>query len=420
MASLAVLLIMLGCGAYQYFKGTIFKALATIIIAICASIVAFGFFEQLAEFFISRGSNSRYPAIVPWAQPLCFALLFILTFSILQTLAMQLTKQPVDFGFIPECIGRVVCGIFLGLILSGLLLTTLAMAPLPNKYPYQRFDEANPDPESPNKVMPNADGFTAGWFALVSRGSFRTISNPRSFAVLHPDFLDQLYLNRHNDSGNVPKICDSQAIDIPTKNGAWYTPAAGIKDADGKPITLSSGHRLAVVRVGIKRSAITDAGKFTLSQLRLICKQDVSTQGRYVGKGKNAYPIGYFSGQKQIQTKKLSEQITIERTDFSSEEMRKYIDFAFGVPNDYTPVLLEFKLNCVAEIRKVVSSDQAPPIVPFVERSGSKKDDTKTNYKPRRPDYSPSRQDSPTDSSKRGTGLTLTRPIAPIGLDDEE
>lgn len=427
MATLAVLLIMLGCGAYQYFKGTIFKAFATIIIAICASIVAFGFFEQLADFFISRGSNSKYPAIVPWAQPSCFALLFILTFSILQTLAMQFTKHPVDFGFIPECIGRVVCGIFLGLILSGLLLTSLAMAPLPNKYPYQRFDAANPDPESPRKVLLNADGFTAGWFSLVSRGSFCPISSPRSFAVLHPAFLDQLYLNRHNDSGSVPLFTSKDSLDMPAvrqdgkpvkpdQKVTWYAPAAGLKDQDGKQITPPAGYDIIVVRTGIKRK--TDSGKFTLSQLRLTCKQKDSAQGRYAGKAKNAYPIGYYSGQNRIRTKKLSEQITV---DFGSET-KKHIDFAFEVPDDYTPVLLEFKLNSIAEVPEPLPANQAPAPLPFVEQTRTDKDTKKTDapYKPSTPDYSPSSQDSSTDSSRRGTGITLTRPIAPVGLDDTE
>ena len=44
MASLAVVLIILGCAAYQYFKGTFVRAFATIIIAICASVAAFAFF----------------------------------------------------------------------------------------------------------------------------------------------------------------------------------------------------------------------------------------------------------------------------------------------------------------------------------------------------------------------------------------
>jgi len=123
MASLAVVIIILGCGVYQYFKGTFVKAVATIIIAICAGIAAFGFFEVLANVFISRGETGRFLSIVPWAQPLSFALLFIIVFGALQTGMMFLTREPVDLGFMPERVGRVVCGFFLGLLLSGFLFS---------------------------------------------------------------------------------------------------------------------------------------------------------------------------------------------------------------------------------------------------------------------------------------------------------
>ena len=167
MAGLVVVLIILGCAAYQYLKGTLVKAFAAIVITICASVAAFAYFELLANVFVSRSDDSRFLSIAPWAQSLSFVLLFVLAFAILQTITIYLTRQPVDFGLWPERIGRIVCGIFLGLILSGLLLTALAMAPLPSKWPYQRFDQTSPDTEKPGKVLLNTDGFATGWFSIV-------------------------------------------------------------------------------------------------------------------------------------------------------------------------------------------------------------------------------------------------------------
>lgn len=411
MASLVVVLIILGCAAFQYFKGTVVKAFATIIIAICASIVAFSYFEALANIIISRSSSGRLLSIVPWAQSLCFGLLFILTFAILQTVAFQLTRKPVDLGFLPERIGRVICGIFLGLILSGLLLITLGMAPLPNNYPYQRFDGTNPAVQRPNKVLLNPDGITAGWFSLLSKGSFRAIRNPRSFAMLHPAFLDQIFLNRHNDSDDIPLLTSTESIDVQSKNSAWYAPAEDFKDADGNPITPKSSHSLVIIRMGIRKNAIKDAGKFTLAQLRLICKQKAYAKGTLEGKGINVYPIGYISGKNQIQTKKLSELITVVRDDFGTES-RKYIDFAFDVPNDHMPVLLEFKLNTIVEVPPPVSADQAPPVMPFIASSGSKTD----TQKPDNP-TNPQNRTETTPNRRRGLsdlGRSLT------GLDSDE
>ena len=366
MDSLLILLIILGCAVYQYFKGTLVKAFATIIITVCVSVVAFGYFEVLANVFVSRGGNSRFPSLVPWAQPLCFALLFIVVFGILQTLAMQLTRKPVDLGFLPERIGRVVCGIFLGLMLSGLLLTFLVMAPLPNKYPYQRFDQGKPDTEKPNKALLNADGFVTGWFIIISSGSF---SGKKSFATLHPNFLDQVFPNRHSADDDVSIITSSQAIKIP-KKAVWPAPQ-GLKDSNGQPVPLKTGHNLTIVRVGIKKSALQDAGKFTLSQLRLICKPKGYTKDPLTGKGRNVYPIGYLKAADQIE---VSSRIQIERDDFERDALQKEIDFVFRVPNDFEPVLVEFKLNNIAQIPRsaIVSADQAPPPALFTQTSKSK------------------------------------------------
>ena len=362
MAALVVLLIVLGCGAYQYLKGSIFEAVTTIMITILASAVAFGFFEMLADYFISKGTESK---IVPWAQSLCFVLLFVVAFAILQTAGMQLAKKKVDFGVLPERIGRPILGAFMGLLISGLLLTALAMAPLPNKYPYQRFDARNPKASSPSKVFLNVDGFAAGWFSMLSKGSFSAIRNPQSFGAIHADFLDQLYLNRHNDSDEISLVVKPDSVSVPSKEGAWDARPGEIKDSEGKAVTPPTGHGIVVVRMEMLKKAVSKAGKFTLGQVRLICEEKGSS-GRA---GINLYPIGYFSGVNEITTKKVLEKITLERNHFANTEVKKPLDFAFEVPNDYTPIALEFKQNCIMQVPRVVSADQAPPVSPFVEKS---------------------------------------------------
>lgn len=362
MASSFVVLIILGCVTYQYLKGTLVKSFAAIITTICASVVAFGYFEILAGVFISRSGNTRHPAMVPWAQPLCFILLFVLTFAILQTIAAQLTRKPINLGFIPERIGRVIGGIFLGLILSGLLLTALAMAPLPNKYPYQRFDRSNPDAENPGKAFPSADGFATGWFNIISSGS---LSGKRSFATLHTDFLDQLFLNRHNIADDISIVTSSNAIEVPRKKAAWPAPE-DLKDSDGRPVSPKSGHSLTIVRVGIKKTAVKDGGKFTLSQIRLVCNKK-NSKNPLAGRGKGIYPVGYLKTANQLQEKRLNDQIEVKIGDFTGKV--KYIDFAFHVPDDSIPVLVELKQNSIAEVPPPVTAEQAPPAMPFIQLS---------------------------------------------------
>lgn len=389
LASLSVVIIILVCAVFQYFKGTFVRAFATIIIAVCAIVAAFGFFEVLANVFISRGADSRFLALVPWAQMLCFALIFIVVFGTLQTGVIFLTRQPIDLGFLPERIGRVVCGIFLGLLLAGFLLTAVEMAPLSNKYPYERFDG-----NRHKKVLLNADGFATGLFSIISRGS---LSGKRSFATIHPDYLDQLYLDRQI-SGTSLLTSKSPAISVPSKQAVW--PASEslneqvvqlvselnrqgkLKDElTGKLISMppiSDNYQPTIVRVGIKRSALStkdkiNGGAFILPQLRLICKQQGYGEDPLAGAGINIYPIGHLKAADQIQ---VSTAIEIERDDFEGNAREKWIDFVFCVPRDYVPVLVEFKQNSIVEIAKraIVTADKAPPPALFTQTSKDNND----------------------------------------------
>lgn len=364
MAGLAVLLIILGCAAYLYLKGTLIKAFLAVIIAICASVVAFNYFEALANVLISRSVDSRFSALAPWAQALSFVLLFVLVFAILQTIASQLTREPVTFTDLPERIGRVICGMVLGMMLSGILLTALAMAPLPNKYPYQRFDPTDPNPEKPNKVLLNADGFATGWFNIISRGSF---SGKQSFTIIHPDFLDQHFLNRHSIGEKIPIFAQPEAIQVQRKNAVWFAPEElDLKRADDPNVSVEpkSGYNLIFVQVGIKQER-KKATTFTPSQIRLVCKRKTDQRDLITGKARNIYPIAYLRTADQLDFKKLNEQIILQAADF--EHGVKWIDLAFYMPINSVPVLLEFKQNNIVRLPSVVSAEQAPPAQPFLK-----------------------------------------------------
>jgi len=372
-ANLSVLVIIAGCAAYQYLKGTVVKAFATIIITICASVAAFGYFELAARLLAGYA-----PSVATWAQLLSFVLLLVVVFAILQTALSQLIRQPIDLGTWPERVGRIGCGIVLGVLVSGLALTALQMAPLPIEYPYERFGPAR------QKVLLNADGLAAGLFSLLSKGSF---GGKASFAALHPDYLDQLFLNRLFIGENIPIVTDSDAIDVPAKAAAWPAPDAirnhvedQLSGLDSlqmpgrrtKPLLLpgwqKGDHDLTVVRIGINRKALkpntpADAGLFALPQLRLICKEKSSAQNPLAGNGINIYPIGHLKSANELQTSLL---IQLTNTDFGEQTRAKYIDFVFCVPRGFVPALVEFKLNSVAEVPPPVPADQAPQVMPFV------------------------------------------------------
>lgn len=371
MANLVVLLIVLGCAAYQYQKGKLVKSFATLIIAICAGAVAFGYFEILAGLIISRGSEGVFASVAPWAQPACFVLLFIVTFAVLATVSDQLTRQAADFGDLAEPVGRVVCGIVLGFILSGLLLTALALAPLPAKYPYERFDHANPNSEKPSRIFLNADGFMTGLFNIMSKGSLSAISEKKSFAMLHCDFLDQAYLNRHNIADSISLNTTTEAIQAPTKKAVWPAPD-GLKDSNNRAVPRKTGYELMIVRVGIKRSEVRQAGAFTLSQLRLVCKPKGNVRNALGGRGRSVYPVGYLKTADKLQTTRLTDRIELSQGDFMGTV--RWIDFAFFVPNGFVPALVEFKQNNIAQLPAPVAADQAPPAASFIQLSNCVED----------------------------------------------
>jgi hypothetical protein len=436
MASIGVLLIILGCAVFQFFKGSIVRAVATIIIAVFASFVAFGFFETLAEVLIKRGNSDSMVSLVPWAQALSFLLLFVLVFAVLQTAIVQLTRMKPDLGLLPERIGRPILGIILGLVVSGNLMTCLAIAPLPSQYPYERYDPRRIQVDNPKKVLLNADGFVTGLFGVISNGSF---SGKRSFAGLHPNYLDQLYLNRLDSDVSIVSG-SSPAIEVPRDKAVWPASEALRTQIDelnsqgklarvpGKP---KSSDKLTIVRVGIKRNAVSaepkiNAGVFTLSQLRLICKRAGSDGNPLAGKGQNAYPIGYLTGANEIGT---NFKITIRPNDFTDNSSTKNIDFVFAVPGGFTPILVEFKLNSVVQIPAgaiVTDASQAPSPVFFTQSSASEEENPRPsgtqqqNSSNRRGQGRSRSQESNGNPPRQNRAQRLTESVTGGQLDDDQ
>ncbi|MFC1780885.1 hypothetical protein ACFLZ8_01295 [Planctomycetota bacterium] len=321
MASIIILLIIIACAVVQYLKNTSVNAFISIILSIIAGIVAFGYFEFVSGILIQKGDDGLFAAIASWAQSLSFLLLFVLIFGSLQTAVVFLTKEnKIEFDLLPEMIGRVVCGIILGLFISGYFLTFLTISPLPAKFPYGRFDASSVQLDSPKKAFPNTDGLVTGLFGIVSKGS---LSGKNSFSDLHPNFLDQLYLNRITP--DISRVTSTvPAISVASGQAVWpasetlknqideIRSGGTIKDEatnqtipmPGKP---TGSFNAMIVRIGIIRNALSsnsklNAGAFSLSQLRLICKD---SQGNI---DQNVYPFGYLSAADEIT---ISSQISV-------------------------------------------------------------------------------------------------------------
>jgi hypothetical protein len=382
-ASLAMVAIMAGCAAYLYTKGTLAQGVAMIFNALLAGFVAFGFYELLSQYLIKYS-----PGVAVWAHLICFLLLFVLAFALLQAAVMQISKEKIDFGKLPEQIGRPLAGLILGYIVTGHLLVAAAMAPLPPAYPYARFDERSPNAANPSRPLLSPDGFVAGLFGTVSKGSFSALKDGQSFGVFHAGYVDQLFLNRHKATQGVPLMTSVAALDVPPKNGVWYAPT-NLRDAENKPVSAPAGTSVMLVRAGIRRGALKDASKFTLSQVRLVCVLKTGAADPLVGKGEAVYPIGYIGAGGRMERKPLGEIITVE--DPGGQGNAVMMDLAFCVPTGLTPVLLEFKRNNVAKVSAPAAAEDAPQPIPFgasaapAPQEGPPAADQSAESAPRRP-----------------------------------
>jgi len=352
MTAVIIILIVIIVGIlYQLLQGTLLRSVITIFTAVSAAIIAFGFFEQLAALLISR-SKSTSTSVSYW-QPISFLLLFIVSFAVLQAVATTIARKSVTVDPLAEKIGKLLCGAVSGFIFAGLLITALDMAPLGNNIPYQRFGSSNPNPDKPNKALMNPDGFVAGLFGIVSKGS---LAGKMSFTVVHPSFINEVFLNRLSKDKNINLVTSSVSFEVPQKAAAWLAPL-GIKAADGTDVTAKTGHDLIVLRLGITRKA----SDFSLSQIRLICNQkdDQSLRGPAV----DVYPVGYFIAADRIERAKLAENISVLRGAFKGNI--QWMDFVFDVPDTYTPAMVAFKQNNIATVPKLIKTEDAPPFEPL-------------------------------------------------------
>lgn len=342
MAAIIVLLFVLAFAAFQYFKGKFAKSVVMLLTVILANIVAFAFFEIAADSIAALvKDNDGFIALTP---AIMFILIFAISLAIFQVIAGFLANKNVEVSYMLDKIGRTVCGAVYGLFFAGIILTTLAIAPLKSgSIPYSRFDGANPDPTQPNKSLLNADGMMAGIFGNVSRGS---LSGKNSFNVLHPSILDEYFLNRMALQQDIDLISKKKTISVDKKAAAWLA-SESLKTNDGTAVTVKSGHELVIVRVNIKKTAAV----FSTSQLRLICIERDNVNTPLEGKAVNAYPIGFLSGSNRLVSKNVN-----SKTEVSGSG--KSMDFAFEVPNGYVPSMVAFRHTNIAKVPPLVGEDE--------------------------------------------------------------
>lgn len=356
LTELIVIIVILATVGFVYLKGSVVKVFLLLINGLISSTAAFAFFETAGRIILGYGYGGQ------WVFGGSFIFIFILVFVLLNALANKFAPTDIYFGDFSDRAIRSFIAIFAGLVFAGVILIAAALMPIGTKWPYERFDpqDKNLRPDDPSKTLIlNADGFTTGLASWFSRGS---MSGKKSFAVFHPDFLNEIHLNRIGEDKNNLTIAGTQAIQV---KAAWFPPAEILSASDNTPLSPGSGKKIVIVRAGLNSSKIKDGGvmtgdfsiAFTMGQVRLSCKSSDSADN-LTGSAEIVYPAGFIRNGNIAELKNITDEIKAVVADFSGG--MKWYDFIFYIPADTVPVMLEFKLNAAAEIGRLVSGDKIP------------------------------------------------------------
>jgi hypothetical protein len=356
MALVIVILALLSTLVFFYLKCSMMQSLMTLWSAVLATIIAFSYYEWVAELLISRGYGMNV------ASSGCFILLFVVVFASLRALSEFVMIGPVDLGNAVKLPVSLLCGLLAGIIISGNLLVALGLLPMHGKIFYSRFSPDSPVAlNSPQKPALSTDGFVAGLYRLISSGSLRS---SKSFGVLHADYLSQVHLNKLKTKDEILSICAQEALIMPTGK---------IK----KPVRLITVNdkELTVIRVGVKSKKVDDGGasnasgvlQFFPGQLRLIVKEANAATEPMAGTATTKYPVGLWEDGKVTEWE-LDQIIAPDSTQI--ENRVYWMDVAFQCSNGETPILLEFRQNAVIELPKAAES--TPEIEGELNNDGEK------------------------------------------------
>ncbi len=364
-AMIFILIVVLLSVAHFYLKSGALVSFATFAGAVFGIIVAFTYYEPLAGQLLSRGYGGQ------WALPGIYVLLFVLTFAVFRAAADLIFAQDIELHTVITKTTAVICGLLTGLIISGVVIIAVAMAPTSAKWPYARLGDGQravtvASISSPSNPLIRADSFVTSLFSWISRGS---LSSRKSFAVYHKDFLNQVHLNNYKAKDKVYTVAGKSAVSVPKK---------GVRKLD------SDNDNLTVVRMEVKNTDIKKGGArdaegdvaFTLGQVRLICKQNGQTDTR--GSATAIYPegrvvsrrtadkdadkkglTGAMSGRVLVK-RSLDEIIKLDREEFKigGRGADARVDLAFKVPSGMEGVLLEFKQNVAVSVPAPVPASE--------------------------------------------------------------
>ena len=360
MALVIVIIVLLLTLAFFYLKCSIMQSIVTRWSAVIAMIIAFSYYELVADLFISRGYG------LDWALFGGFLIVFIVTFAILRSGSEFLFKSNVDLGDAVKVSAALICGVLTGFIFSGTLLVAMGLLPMHGAVFYSRYDpESSVVLNAPKKPALATDGFVTGLYSAISAGS---MSSDKSFGVLHADYLTQIHLNKLKTKDKILSVSSREALTMP-------------RDKDQKPIRLQTNDdtEIMIVRAGVKTQKITAGGandgsgiSFFPAQIRLIVKKSSPTEKPMGGKATTLYPVGLWKNGN-LKEYALNEVITVDNKQIKNGIY--WMDIAFRAPDAKAePTLLAFKQNAIVDLTSYEAVKNTPEIERDLDNDGQKEE----------------------------------------------
>ncbi len=272
--------------AYLQAIQGLFSALIMMIVSILSAVVAFNFYQPLAEAFL-------YERIPEAAEGIALAVLFIVPLIGLRLGLDALITKNIELNKWVDLGGGGFLGLIAGIICTGVLTTAMQMFPFDKAIlSYEPFDGSLARSSSITPFSP--DQFTVRLFDSLSNGGLTSGDNT-SFSGTHDDLLAELFAWR-NTAGLGGRI-DTLPGTIKIKG--IYQPSEQqlpiLSDLPANPmIPTGKSTKTIIVRVEVNPSAREQGHNWWLlpgTHFRLLCKSGESA--------KSYYPTGYLTYETQ-------------------------------------------------------------------------------------------------------------------------
>jgi len=180
--------VMLAVG-YVYFKEGLFTAVTMCCNVFIAGLVAFNFFEPLANLIEPSLSESF---LAGFEDAFCLIALFCLTLGLLRMVTNNLSNTLLDYHQLPQQGGGTLIGLFTGYLIAGFMICVMQTLPLHEQF--MSFDWHYTEGDSMVRQLFPPDRV---WLAAMRRAGAYALSNEEDFKVRLDENSDSYYYDRH-------------------------------------------------------------------------------------------------------------------------------------------------------------------------------------------------------------------------------